>query len=190
MCPLTHAPALSGSGPALLVRARFISIGLSVAGNTGLDRAGTASTTQYARLANSVIELACSNLDKLFDAYMHAVGEANRLADESQEALPGFREYVIRYLSRTFLDKRSVFIHSVDEHIRQLRDDLLPQHRHRSLPPAVTRILIDWFEGMGDLPYPTPEQKQEIALATGLSADQVSHWFSNRRTRRNLTQPR
>ena len=187
---MRSAPTTLNLREGQLERHRFTSIDLSVAGSTGPNQVGAAATTQYARLASSIIEVARSNLDKLFDAYEGAIAEANRVADDSHEALPGFRDYVLRYLSRTFLEKRSVFIHSVDEHIRQLRDDLLPHHHHRSLPPAVTRILLESFDSMGDQPYPTLEQKQEIAMATGLTPDQVSHWFSNRRTRRNLTQPR
>ncbi|KAL4647348.1 homeobox protein SIX5-like [Arapaima gigas] len=32
-------------------------------------------------------------------------------------------------------------------------------------------------------PYPTPQEKRELAAATGLTATQVSNWFKNRRQR-------
>ena len=57
--------------------------------------------------------------------------------------------------------------------------------KRKNLPQRCTRILNTWFEDHTSHPYPTVKQKQELAAACGLTATQVSTWFSNRRCRIN-----
>eukprot|EP00998_Keelungia_sp_KM082_P010130 NODE_6326_length_644_cov_83.883946_g6303_i0.p1 GENE.NODE_6326_length_644_cov_83.883946_g6303_i0~~NODE_6326_length_644_cov_83.883946_g6303_i0.p1 ORF type:complete len:199 (-),score=25.40 NODE_6326_length_644_cov_83.883946_g6303_i0:47-604(-) len=44
-------------------------------------------------------------------------------------------------------------------------------------------LLKEWFYEHQATPYPTPEEKQELCRATGLSVTQVCNWFTNTRRR-------
>lgn len=41
----------------------------------------------------------------------------------------------------------------------------------------------DWFQEHWANPYPTAEEKSILSQRTGLSTDQISHWFINQRMR-------
>lgn len=43
--------------------------------------------------------------------------------------------------------------------------------------------LLDWFNAHLDDPYPTKEEKSELAAQVGQTFDQVNNWFINRRIR-------
>ena len=49
------------------------------------------------------------------------------------------------------------------------------------------RILNEWFEAHVDNPYPTEEEKQQLAFQCGISVSQVKSWFANKRNRTNNT---
>ncbi|WAO96925.1 Homeobox and c2h2 transcription [Fusarium falciforme] len=53
------------------------------------------------------------------------------------------------------------------------------RHQKRS-----TKILKDWFASHTSHPYPTEEEKKDLAHRAGLSVRQVSYWFVNARRRR------
>mmetsp|Transcript_15194 Transcript_15194/g.28908 ORF Transcript_15194/g.28908 Transcript_15194/m.28908 type:complete len:219 (-) Transcript_15194:242-898(-) len=53
----------------------------------------------------------------------------------------------------------------------------------RKLPRRSREILAQWFEDNIASPYPTDEQRDQLVQATGLSAKQIHHWFTNRRKR-------
>lgn len=69
--------------------------------------------------------------------------------------------------------------------IRQLRASVVPERRRRNLRPKATKVLSDWYAANQAQPYPTDEQKRELAKAASVEVDQVSNWFSNRRNRHN-----
>ena len=48
-------------------------------------------------------------------------------------------------------------------------------------------ILNQWYEANLYNPYPTEEQKEELARKTGLSIEQVKRWLANKRSRANNT---
>ncbi|KAF5897659.1 homeobox protein SIX2-like, partial [Clarias magur] len=48
-------------------------------------------------------------------------------------------------------------------------------------------VLREWYCRK---PYPSPREKRDLALATGLTATQVSNWFKNRRQRDRAAQGR
>ncbi|KAH6626518.1 hypothetical protein B0J18DRAFT_142998 [Chaetomium sp. MPI-SDFR-AT-0129] len=47
-----------------------------------------------------------------------------------------------------------------------------------------TRILNQWFFSHPDHPYPTEEEKSDLATRTGLTVRQISFWFINARRRK------
>ncbi|OAP65224.1 hypothetical protein AYL99_01196 [Fonsecaea erecta] len=60
----------------------------------------------------------------------------------------------------------------------------LPGRKRRgNLPKAITDYLRQWFLAHLENPYPTEEDKQQFAQATGLTIAQISNWFINARRR-------
>lgn len=49
--------------------------------------------------------------------------------------------------------------------------------------PSIVDHLERWFVKHGTNPYPNEHEKQELALATGLTEKQLGIWFCNRRRR-------
>ncbi|CAF1323966.1 unnamed protein product, partial [Didymodactylos carnosus] len=58
------------------------------------------------------------------------------------------------------------------------------------LPDDTVNILNDWFDSHVDHPYPTKDEKLELAEQCGVSLQKVSTWFNNRRTRTRNTRPK
>ena len=56
------------------------------------------------------------------------------------------------------------------------------RHR-RNLCPKATKIMNQWFECHLDHPYPTDQEKRALATQGGITMEQVSNWFSNKRCR-------
>ena len=48
-------------------------------------------------------------------------------------------------------------------------------------------ILNQWFEEHANNPYPSEEEKQQLAAMCGISVGQVKSWFANKRNRTNNT---
>jgi hypothetical protein len=59
--------------------------------------------------------------------------------------------------------------------------------RRSKLPLRCVYILRAWFEEHVAHPYPSDAHKRELSAVTGLSAKQISCWFTN--TRRRIWQP-
>jgi hypothetical protein len=55
--------------------------------------------------------------------------------------------------------------------------------RGRQFPDSKKDILKSWFIANRAFPYPTHEEKQKLAIETGLTLQQISDWFSNARRR-------
>lgn len=53
----------------------------------------------------------------------------------------------------------------------------------RKLRPRATKMLTQWFENHLDHPYPTDAEKQLLAVQSGVTVEQVTTWFSNKRSR-------
>lgn len=53
----------------------------------------------------------------------------------------------------------------------------------RKLRPKATKMLTQWFESHIDHPYPTEAEKQLLAVQSGVTMEQVTTWFSNKRSR-------
>jgi len=61
--------------------------------------------------------------------------------------------------------------------------DLTLVTRRKALSKASRRVLEEWLVQHSLLPYPTREQKADLAQAAHLSVTQVSNWFINARRR-------
>lgn len=60
------------------------------------------------------------------------------------------------------------------------------------LSKSAVKLLEDWYRKHMDHPYPTPAESESLAIAGGISQEQVKKWFANKRNRsantRSLTQ--
>ncbi|KAI1816752.1 hypothetical protein GGS20DRAFT_536065 [Poronia punctata] len=58
-----------------------------------------------------------------------------------------------------------------------------PRRRRGNLPKEATQALHGWFRAHIKHPYPTEEQKKDLARLTNLNLNQISNWFINARRR-------
>jgi hypothetical protein len=73
----------------------------------------------------------------------------------------------------------SLYIRFYDQHssdVVGLRESKRSRNR---LSDHATQYLLGWFEEHVTSPYPTKEQKEQIANATGLTTKQVRNWYVN-----------
>ena len=69
---------------------------------------------------------------------------------------------------------------STNEQLREGLGGLRESKRSRNrLSDYATQYLLRWFEQHVTSPYPTKEQKEQIAKATGLTTKQVRNWYVN-----------
>ncbi|KAI8393636.1 uncharacterized protein BYT42DRAFT_551724 [Radiomyces spectabilis] len=69
-------------------------------------------------------------------------------------------------------------------------DDVKPagvKRRRGNLPKAVTAVLREWLSQHKKHPYPSEEEKANLARQTNLTLNQISNWFIN--ARRRILQP-
>lgn len=62
-------------------------------------------------------------------------------------------------------------------------DPPLDDHSSRALPRQAVAILRAWILEHVANPYPTVEEKERLQEQTGLTAQQIHHWFTNTRKR-------
>ena len=55
--------------------------------------------------------------------------------------------------------------------------------KSRKLKPKATKTLTKWFEAHLDHPYPNEAEKQLLASESGVTVEQVTTWFCNKRSR-------
>ncbi|PLB46484.1 hypothetical protein P170DRAFT_498350 [Aspergillus steynii IBT 23096] len=58
------------------------------------------------------------------------------------------------------------------------------KRKYQRLDTHAVRILNSWLYQHQEYPYPTDEEKDELAEQTGLSKTQIANWFTNARRRR------
>lgn len=89
--------------------------------------------------------------------------------------VPNYSEYLQRYLRRKTMvttRNRSTTI-----------GILMSRKSRRQLPLEAHGILQDWLQEHLTNPYPTKEEKSQLASRTGLKIKQISTWFTNNRQR-------
>ena len=59
----------------------------------------------------------------------------------------------------------------------------MPSSSHTNRQLLSNAPLTEWFQANQSDPYPSPEEKERLCQATGLSMDQLAHWFINARMR-------
>eukprot|EP00937_MAST-01D_sp_MAST-1D-sp2_P002654 g2654.t1 len=59
----------------------------------------------------------------------------------------------------------------------------LPTAKRALLPSDAKGALQEWFDDHADHPFPTDAQKLQLAQQCGITKEQVSVWFGNRRAR-------
>lgn len=71
--------------------------------------------------------------------------------------------------------------------------DSKPTKRRRHNEPLnylALQVMNTWYEDNLDNPYPSKEQKQQLAEQGGITVNQVKSWFANKRNRSNNTRPK
>lgn len=67
--------------------------------------------------------------------------------------------------------------------VQTLKTAYTPNRRRRNLPPRATAVLKVWYDNHQHNPYPSDQEKRELAVQAGIKIQQVSNWFSNTRNR-------
>ncbi|CCX35411.1 putative Homeobox transcription factor [Taphrina deformans PYCC 5710] len=62
-----------------------------------------------------------------------------------------------------------------------------PKRRRGNLPKSTTALLRTWLYDHTNHPYPSEDEKNQLAAQTGLMINQISNWFIN--ARRRILQP-
>ena len=63
----------------------------------------------------------------------------------------------------------------------------MKSNNYKQLHPEARRILNTWYDANRDNPYPSDEEKSELARLTGITDQQLKSWFANKRSRANNT---
>ena len=69
----------------------------------------------------------------------------------------------------------------------------LPKKKSRHNEPLNNKavmVMMRWYEEHWENPYPTKNQKDQLAKDGGISVTQVKSWFANKRNRTNNTRPK
>ena len=64
------------------------------------------------------------------------------------------------------------------------------RNKSRLLCAKAVKLMADWYDRHQDNPYPTDEEKLELAQQGGISLSQVKAWFANKRNRSLNTRPK
>lgn len=102
----------------------------------------------------------------------------------NKEVLAGIRAQKQQSIHDMISRLESQVLKLVYGELTQIRTKFLENRKRRlTLPEEAQRILQNWFNQNKDNPYPSKEQKQQLANEANLSLSQVSVWFSNKRYR-------
>ncbi|CAH8488916.1 unnamed protein product [Heterobilharzia americana] len=101
--------------------------------------------------------------------------------DDSQTDKIGFKS------SELVVDETGSQKDVIDELDAETRSDLKRQKKRGIFPKVATNIMRAWLFQHLTHPYPSEEQKKQLAQDTGLTILQVNNWFIN--ARRRIVQP-
>lgn len=71
-----------------------------------------------------------------------------------------------------------------------LNDVYQSKMKSRQLNSHAVDLMMEWFEQNVHDPYPTDDEKQDLADRGGISTGQVKAWFANKRNRTSNTKPK
>ncbi|CAB3399541.1 unnamed protein product [Caenorhabditis bovis] len=117
---------------------------------------------------------------KAVDAMLHALRMQMiyRPIDERDRQLA--RDSV----NKRFMSARISLRSDIASKVLVLRREIEQQGRkRRNFDKETTEILQKWFNEHRESPYPSEEQKNELAKQCGIKLSQVNNWFGNQRIR-------
>ena len=120
--------------------------------------------------------------------------DLNKLAHDGHVAVAQVRKWMankrMRSSNTTSRKPGEVFVrrHScsravVPSSCSDTADQSCVDHYPRHFTPRVTAVLNNWFEKNKSSPYPSEEEKEQLARDTTLTLKQIRYWFANKRTR-------
>ena len=98
---------------------------------------------------------------------------------------PALRKTLLEtHVNYKFDELRFKLKQEVAQTILSLRAQYIDTGRkRRNLRPKATKLLNQWFERHLDHPYPSEQEKRQLATQCDISVEQVTNWFSNKRCR-------
>ncbi|KNC86410.1 hypothetical protein SARC_01460 [Sphaeroforma arctica JP610] len=126
--------------------------------------------------------------------YEHFFSEQARQYDELHRQIHQLLELLADGPERNARDSEAKqMLDRIHNLINDSIDEALQKHgtgastgakRRRQLPPAAHSILKKWLYENQDCPYPSDEQKQQLAEECQLEIQQIRNWFANTRNRK------
>ena len=129
-----------------------------------------------------------------------SISDLNKLAHDGHITVAQVRKWMankrMRSSNTTSRKPRETFVHRqrrarevscpravVSSSCSDTADQNRVDHYPRHFTPRVTDILNSWFEKNRSSPYPSEEEKEQLARDTRLTVKQIRYWFANKRTR-------
>jgi len=138
-------------------------------------------------------EIRVSHEKKLKEKEDYAIKVMYEELDRQSKIRPVFEEeklMKLQYIRDKFNQHRSRLQEQTNLRIRELSSqgsiNMIQQNqnkRRRNLSKNATEILEHWFKSHLPKPYPTDEEKDQLARECSLSLVQINHWFGNKRIR-------
>ena len=121
------------------------------------------------------------NYNDIIKAYASSLnGDANRMNDSDAAAMA---DELYKNLCKK---PREVELNET-ETFESSNGSEAKTRKSKSLPEQATKIMKDWFDAHSAHPYPTDEERREMATKGDINENQVKAWFANRRNRTSNT---
>ena len=109
-------------------------------------------------------------------------------------------EYEFRCINRYYDDHQRHLTWRVTTSLKLLKEALpaemaqlggtTKKTKSRLLNPNAISIMMSWYDRHVEHPYPTDEEKHDMAMQGGIGVTQVKAWFANKRNRTLNTKPK
>ncbi|KAL1922624.1 uncharacterized protein VTP21DRAFT_10163 [Calcarisporiella thermophila] len=155
----------------------------------GHESNGTNASTEHRRRVQSMLATNTHQWLTVFEDVRKC--ETKRLESESERRRPSSPDSAYASASsppscHPFAEKRAQpppLLPSAQQQPASQSSDNGLRRRRGNLPKATTAILRQWLTEHLRRPYPTEEEKLQLACKTKLSLNQISNWFINARRR-------